>query len=79
MQRTLTCQSEGAACAGTVFVPALLPSGTQAPGIIPRHGFACAKEIILHPSIQTVVDAGFVALTVDNRFLGSYRQNIVRF
>ncbi len=79
MQRTLTFQSEGTACAGTLFAPDLLPSGTQAPRIITGHGFACAKEMIPHPSIQTFVDAGFVALTIDNRFLSSYRQNIVRF
>jgi len=70
MRRDITFNSKGLQCVGWLYVPDNLPAGQKAPTIVMAHGFSATKEQALDRFAEQFVNAGFVTMVFDYRFLG---------
>lgn len=70
MQRDVEFQSAGMTCRGVLWLPDDLQDGEQRPAIVTANGFSFPKEFLLPGIAERFVDAGYVVLTFDYRFLG---------
>jgi len=70
MRRDITFNSKGLQCVGWLYVPDNLPAGQKAPTIVMAHGFSATKEQALDHFAEQFVNAGFVTMVFDYRFLG---------
>jgi len=70
MRRDITFNSKGLQCVGWLYVPDNLPAGQKAPTIVMAHGFSATKEQALDRYAEQFVNAGFVTMVFDYRFLG---------
>lgn len=70
MRRNVTFASNGAQCAGWLYVPDGLPAGGRAPAIVMSNAITAVKEMVLPAYAERFAAAGFVCLAFDFRFLG---------
>jgi hypothetical protein len=70
MRRDIRFMSKGVRCAGWLYVPDNLPANRKAPAIVMAHGFSGVKEALLPNFAEQFVEAGFVTLLFDYRYLG---------
>jgi fermentation-respiration switch protein FrsA (DUF1100 family) len=63
--------SKGAGCAGWLYVPEDLPADGRAPAIVMANALTSVKEVYLSNYAERFVEAGFVTLAFDYRFLGA--------
>jgi len=71
MRHNVSFLSHGLKCAGWLYVPDNLKSGTRAPAIVMAHGFSATKEQYLGKFAELFTTNGFIVLVFDYRFLGS--------
>src|SRR5690606_31281417 len=78
-----TFMSEGAMCAGWLYLPDGLAPGTKAPGIVMANAISAVKEITLPVYAERFAAAGFAVLVFDYRSFGASegtpRQHLVPF
>jgi hypothetical protein len=70
MWRDVSFASKGDQCSGWLYVPDGLPGYAKAPAIVMANAITAVKEMVLPGYAQRFVDAGFVCLAFDFRFLG---------
>lgn len=70
-RRDVELKSQGVKCSGWYYVPKDLVPGQKRPAIVMAPGFSMVKEMGLARFAEQFVDAGFVVLLFDFRFLGS--------
>ncbi|QBI18526.1 alpha/beta fold hydrolase [Egibacter rhizosphaerae] len=70
MQRPVEFKSEGLTVKGVLWIPDDLEEGERRPGVVTANGFTFPKEFLLPSIAETFMNAGYVALTFDYRFLG---------
>ena len=70
MRRNIRFMSRGVRCAGWLYVPDNLPANRKAPTIVMAHGFSGVKEAFLPNFAERFVEAGFVTMLFDYRYLG---------
>lgn len=70
MKRNVTFASNGATCAGWLYLPENIPAGGRVPGIVMANAITAVKEIVLPAYAERFAAAGFACLAFDFRFLG---------
>jgi fermentation-respiration switch protein FrsA (DUF1100 family) len=70
MQRDVEFRSGGLVCRGVLWVPDDLAEGERRPAIVTANGFSFPKEFLLPSIAERFMQAGYIVLTFDYRFLG---------
>jgi fermentation-respiration switch protein FrsA (DUF1100 family) len=70
MRRNIGFMSKGVCCAGWLYVPDNLQVGQKAPAVVMAHGFSGVKEALLPNFAERFMEAGFVTMLFDYRYLG---------